>query len=138
MAKMRKKDEKALKDRGARTDGRTPGDGKALKDGKAGKVGEEKAARKEEAGVRLVEGSEYAILSIGSRDKPMETRGTFRGYTFVGNHAEGICIELDQSHGKLSGRMRVIPTHMLISIDVMKEAMQDKVDEEDTSHRSYL
>ena len=94
--------------------------------------------KKEAEEVKLIEGSQYEIQSIGSKDKPLVTRGTLRGFTMVGNHGEAICVVLDKSHKKLAGKTRVIPTHMLLSIDILKEAKEEKEEEEDSASRSYM
>ena len=93
---------------------------------------------KDEETIMLTEGSEYVIQSLGSREAPLETCGTFRGYTMVGTHSEGICIELDKTHKKMAGKIRVIPTHMLLTIDIRKEAKKEEDEAEDTSDRSYM
>jgi hypothetical protein len=62
--------------------------------------------RKDDALV-LTPGSQYRIKSLEARDHPMETTGIFRGYA-------------DKSHGEDAGKTRLIPTHMIISIDVLK------------------
>ena len=96
------------------------------------------SGKKEPEEIRLTEGSQYEIQSIGSKDKPMVTKGRFCGFTMVGNHGEAICVELDKSHKKLAGKTRVIPTHMLLSIDILKEAKPEKEEEEDSASRSYM
>ncbi len=79
----------------------------------------------EELAVFLTKGSKYRIASVETREKPMITHGVFKGYTAVGS-SEGICIEMDESHKELSGRIRIIPTHMVISIDVIELAKEEE------------
>jgi len=74
--------------------------------------------RKDDALV-LTPGSQYRIKSLEARDHPMETTGIFRGYAAVA-HDTAMVIELDKSHGDDAGKTRLIPTHMIISIDVLK------------------
>lgn len=69
----------------------------------------------------LVKGSKYRIVSLETREKPLVTHGTFKGYAAIG-HDEGICIELDESHKESAGRIRILPTHMIIAIDVVETA----------------
>lgn len=88
---------------------------------KAPKVSKEE----EELRVLLTKGSKYRIASVETREKPMVTHGTFRGYTAIGS-AEGIVIEMDESHKEMAGRMRIIPTHMVISIDVIELAKEEE------------
>jgi len=69
----------------------------------------------------LTKGSRYRITSMETRDKPLITHGVFKGYAAVGPD-DGFCIELDASHAELAGRIRIIPCHMVISIDVVAQA----------------
>jgi len=78
--------------------------------------------------IQLTEGSTYKITSIGSRDKPTVSSGTFRGYTVVGN-MEAISLELDKSHKSLKGKVRIIPSHMIMTIDIMT-AKKPKVEKD--------
>ena len=90
-------------------------------------------AKKAEA-VSLTPGSRYIVASLGTRDRVMVTRGTFRGYTVVGN-VDGLCIELDRSHRALRGKIRVLPSHMILSIDII-DAVRPKpqAPEENVGH----
>jgi len=85
---------------------------------------------KENSKFQLTIDSKYRIRSLESRDKPLITQGTFKGYTAFG-HDDAICIELDDSHGEGQGRIRVIPAHMVIAIDVLTAVeSKDVVDKE--------
>lgn len=75
--------------------------------------------------IMLTKGSRYRITSMETRDKPLITRGVFRGYAAVGPD-DGLCIELDPSHAELAGKIRIIPCHMVISIDVVEQAEERK------------
>lgn len=97
-----------------------------------------KGAKDEDDKITLIEGSEYKVQSLGSRDTPIQSSGVFRGYTMLGNHAEAICLELGEGHRKLAGKIRVIPTHMVLSIDIIKEGEKGKEEEEDSASRSYM
>ncbi len=68
----------------------------------------------------LTKGSRYRITSMETRDKPLITHGIFRGYAAIGPD-DGICVELDQSHPDMAGKIRIIPCHMIISIDVVEQ-----------------
>jgi len=57
---------------------------------------------KKKTDLQLTKGSTYKIISIGSRDDPIKTSGTFKGYSVVGN-MDAICIELDKSHRGMKG-----------------------------------
>ena len=85
----------------------------------------------------LVAGSIYRITSLGSREEPMITTGKFLGYAGLGN-ADAICIELDKSHKKLAGKVRMIPSHMILALDVLKEEKDKDKSDKETMERSYL
>ncbi len=91
--------------------------------------------RKDDA-IVLTPGSLYKIKSLESRDKPMETVGIFKGYAAVA-HDTAIVIELDKSHGEEKGRLRLIPSHMIISIDVLR-AEKEKEEKEKDSNAVYF
>ncbi|MCK5547402.1 MAG: hypothetical protein KAI64_00195 [Thermoplasmata archaeon] len=76
----------------------------------------------------LTPGSKYRIISMEQREKPMITHGIFKGYTSIGND-EAICLELDESHKELKGRLRIIPCGMMLAIDVVEAAKEDKKDQ---------
>lgn len=75
--------------------------------------------------VVLTKGSRYRVLSVETRDKPMVTHGTFQGYGTVGP-SDAICIILDESHRELAGKTRLIPIHMVLSIDVVDQVDPEK------------
>lgn len=91
--------------------------------------------RKDEA-IVLTPGSQYRIKSLESRDHPMETVGIFRGYAAVA-HDTAIVMELDKSHGEDKGRLRLIPSHMVLSIDVLR-AEKEKVEKESETSAVYF
>lgn len=73
---------------------------------------------KDNAQFQLTVGSKYRIRSLESRDQPLISQGTFKGYTAFG-HEDAICLELDDSHTDDKGKLRVIPSHMVIALDVL-------------------
>jgi len=73
----------------------------------------------------LTKGSRYRITSMETRDRPLITHGVFRGYAAIGPD-DGICVELDASHAEMAGKVRIIPSHMIISIDVVEQAEEKK------------
>ena len=89
---------------------------------------------KENAIFQLTPGSKYRIRSLESRDNPLISQGTFTGYTVFG-HEDAVCIELDESHKEDAGRIRIIPAHMVIALDVLSAAedKDSKVKEEEAS-----
>lgn len=76
---------------------------------------------KQEQAIVLSVGSRYRIKSLESRDKPLITSGKFLGYTAIA-HDEGMCIELDSTHEDKVGKIRVIPTHTILSLDIVEAA----------------
>ena len=79
----------------------------------------------EEKRIQLTVGSEYKITSMESRDKPKVTKGIFKGYTMIGE-IDSLCMELDSSYKEMKGKTRVIPSHMIISIDIISTAKEEK------------
>ncbi len=75
--------------------------------------------------IMLTKGSRYRITSMETRDKPLVTHGVFRGYAAIGPD-DGICMELDASHAEMAGKIRILPSHMIISIDVVEQAEERK------------
>lgn len=71
--------------------------------------------------VHLTLGSKYHVRSLASREAVLETRGIFRGFTSVGS-IDGLAIELDDTNKDMSGKLRVIPGHMVLSIDILEAA----------------
>ena len=85
----------------------------------------------------LSPGSVYKIKSLESKEKPLLSHGIFMGYAAIG-HDEGVCIELDSSHKELAGKIRVIPAHMILAIDIIEVAKKEEEEEkEDSTYRSY-
>ena len=84
-------------------------------------------SKKEEPPVTLTLGSKYHVRSLASREAVLETRGVFRGFTSVGS-IDGLAMELDESHKELKGKMRVIPSHMVLSIDILEAAKKDEAE----------
>lgn len=70
---------------------------------------------------QLTVGSKYLVKSVLTREQTQETEGVFRGITTVGTN-DSILMELGGKAGPLKGKMRIIPTHMVVSIDVLEVA----------------
>ncbi len=73
----------------------------------------------------LTRGSRYRLVSAQARDKPLETVGVFRGFTSIGPD-EALVMELDESHGEMAGKTRVIPLHMVLALDVLEAAEEEE------------
>ena len=83
--------------------------------------------------VHLTLGSKYHVRSLASREAVLDTRGTFRGFTSVGT-IDGLAMELDETHKELAGKMRVIPSHMVLSIDIIEAVKtEDEVKKDEMS-----
>jgi hypothetical protein len=84
---------------------------------------------------KLTEESHYRIISIGGRDTSLETEGIFKGYANLFIDEGGLIMELGDSHGDLKGKVRLIPLHAILSIDVL-DAKEDekKEDTKETDH----
>ena len=79
--------------------------------------------------VELTEGSEYKITSIGSRDNLIETTGIFKGFISIGVDETGALMELSSVHGDMAGRMRIVPLHVIMLIDVLAVKENEKKDD---------
>jgi len=85
--------------------------------------------------MELTKDSEYKILSLGGREREIETEGVFKGFISIGVDETGIMIELNHKHGEMAGKTRIIPLHVLLAIDVIKhEENQKKDDDKGVSH----
>jgi len=91
---------------------------------------------KKDESIVLTQGSQYRIKSLESRDKPMETVGIFRGYAAVA-HDTALVMELEKKLGEEKGMLRLIPSHMIISIDVLKAEKEKEVKDLETNAVSY-
>ena len=80
--------------------------------------------KKNDDELRLTIGSTYNIKSIYARDTPLETEGKFIAYTMVGQDL-GFVIEMKD------GKKRVIPSHMIMSLDIIRTAEKDEEDVEE-------
>lgn len=76
--------------------------------------------RDEEREFVLTRGSKYRVLSVESRDRPMETVGVFKGYSSIGPD-EAMVLEIESKEGP---GIRLIPLHMILAIDVL-EAVEE-------------
>ena len=89
--------------------------------------------KKEE--VQLTEGSKYKIYSIGGRDTAMETEGVFKGFSQFGIDEGGLVIELGENHGSMHGKLRILPLHAILAIDILDEKPDEKKSEDkETAH----
>jgi len=80
---------------------------------------------------QLTEGSHYIIRSSSTCEATIKTQGYFDGYMQLGNH-QAITMELDDSHEN-SGKIRIIPCHMIDSIDIIKQEEPEEEEKKETS-----
>ena len=63
------------------------------------------------------------------------TKGVFRGYAAIGPD-DAIVIEMDESHTELKGKLRLIPVHVVLSVDVM-EHVPEETPKSEKPHTMY-
>ena len=78
--------------------------------------------------MELTEGSVYKITSIGARDNVLETEGTFKGFISIGVDETGLLMELSTNHGDLAGKIRIVPLHVILLVDVLESKENEKKD----------
>jgi hypothetical protein len=79
--------------------------------------------KRDDHAVSLTLGSKYRIRSLASREATLETTGTFKGVVSVGS-IDGLAMELDS--GDMKGKLRVIPTHMVVAIDILEAVSKEE------------
>jgi hypothetical protein len=79
--------------------------------------------------MELTEGSSYKITSLGGRDKSIETEGIFKGFISIGVDETGLLMELSESHSNMAGKIRIIPLHVILLIDVVNVMENEKKDD---------
>jgi hypothetical protein len=85
--------------------------------------------------MELTKESEYKIFSIGGREHMLETSGIFKGFISIGVDETGLLMELNHSHGDMAGKVRIVPLHAILAIDILRlEENEKKDDEKGLSH----
>jgi len=74
--------------------------------------------------IALTKGSRYRVESMETRERTKVTKGIFRGYATIGTD-DAIVVELDESHQEMKGKLRLIPLHVILAVDVMEQAPGD-------------
>lgn len=69
--------------------------------------------------ISLTKGSRYRIESMETRERTKVTKGIFRGFATIGTD-DAIVIELDDSHQELKGKLRLIPLHVILAVDILE------------------
>jgi len=85
----------------------------------------------------LIEGSRYKIISIGGRDSSMETEGIFKGYATIGIEEAGLIIELCTEHEKSGEKLRIVPLHAILAIDILDAKQYERRDENKEPSSNY-
>jgi hypothetical protein len=80
--------------------------------------------------IELTVGSEYRILSLGGKDHVLKSEGIFRGYVTVGMEEIGLLIKLNEKHEDMNGKIRIVPLHVILAIDVLDAKPDDENDDE--------
>ncbi|UCH71997.1 MAG: hypothetical protein JSW62_00145 [Thermoplasmatales archaeon] len=83
----------------------------------------------EEKKMELTEGSVYKITSLGGRDTLLETEGVFKGFISIGVDETGLLMELSHNHGENVGKIRIVPLHVILLIDVIETKENQKKDD---------
>ena len=101
--------------------------------------------------LKLTPGSRYRVTSMMTRDEPLVTEGTFKGYTMVGNMDALLMDIAPPAKGKAKGKgkakaktkakpkeeLRLVPAQMIISIDVLDQAEEKEEEEKTPTSRYY-
>jgi hypothetical protein len=107
---------------------------------------------------KLTPGSKYRIMSAMTRDEPLVTEGTFKGYTVIGS-MDALCMEVvgdpgpedegasaplkpAKGKGKGKGRtsgtfLRLIPGQVIIAVDILSQAKEKKREDPQGTSRYY-
>ncbi len=83
----------------------------------------------------LALGSKCVVYVATSREEVQKSSGTFCGFVPVGEESS-MCIVLDETHGELSGKIRLIPTNMIVAIDVIELGKDESKREQEEAYYS--
>jgi len=87
--------------------------------------------------MELTEDSKYKIISIGGKDSSLETKGIFKGFMNIGIDEIGLIMKLDKDNGDMAGKIRIIPLHAILAINVLDAKLNSKKDD-DTEMPRYV
>jgi len=71
-----------------------------------------------------------------TRERTKITKGIFRGFVAIGPD-DAIVIELDESHQEMKGKMRLIPVHMVLVVDVLEQMREEATKPEKKPETMY-
>jgi hypothetical protein len=83
----------------------------------------------------VIKGSKYRVVSKNGDGTPIISTGEFRGYAAFASEI-AIAVKLDTADGT-EGRMRFIPYHAILAIDVIAMAPQKAKEESKESQVYY-
>jgi hypothetical protein len=85
---------------------------------------------KEKEHMELTKGSKYKIISLGGKENVLETEGYFEGYINVGVDEIGLLIKLNEKHEYMENKIRIIPLHVILAIDILDAKPNNDGDDE--------
>lgn len=80
--------------------------------------------------LELTQGSKYKIFSLGGKENTLESEGYFEGYLNIGVDEIGLLLKLSEIHGDMMNKIRIIPLHVILAIDILDAKPNNKNDEE--------
>lgn len=89
---------------------------------------------KEKINMELTNGSKYKIFSLGGKENILESEGYFEGYITVGVDEIGLLIKLSEKHGDMVNKIRIIPLHVILAIDVLDAKPNNDDGEKEMPH----
>ena len=87
--------------------------------------------------MEITVGSEYRIMSLGGKEHILESEGIFEGYATVGMDEVGLLMRLNKKHGEMKNKIRIIPLHVILAIDIL-DAKPDDGKEDDKEMPNYV
>ncbi len=74
---------------------------------------------KDKENLELTKGSKYKIISLGGKENILESEGYFQGYINIGVDEIGLLIQLNEKHKNMEDKIRIIPLHVILAIDIL-------------------
>jgi hypothetical protein len=84
----------------------------------------------EKLNVELTTGSKYKIFSLGGKENTLESEGYFEGYISIGVDEIGLLMKLCEKHGDMVNKIRIIPLHVILAIDILDAKPNNDNDDE--------
>jgi hypothetical protein len=81
-------------------------------------------------------GSKYRIVSASNGDQTLVSVGEFRGYAAFSNET-ALVLRLDGAEGQEGGRIRFLPYHAIVAIDVLELAPKKEQEQKDDNRVYY-